>query len=65
MNGQTHKFSGNIGEISSFGKEGLLEKTWELLDKMAKSVPIDEPYKHPRASEWDNMVAIVLDSGCI
>eukprot|EP00008_Paramoeba_atlantica_P006552 CAMPEP_0201476042 /NCGR_PEP_ID=MMETSP0151_2-20130828/1338_1 /ASSEMBLY_ACC=CAM_ASM_000257 /TAXON_ID=200890 /ORGANISM="Paramoeba atlantica, Strain 621/1 / CCAP 1560/9" /LENGTH=487 /DNA_ID=CAMNT_0047856307 /DNA_START=67 /DNA_END=1530 /DNA_ORIENTATION=- len=54
LTGKQFEFSGNIGTLDIFGKEGLLEKVWDRLDKLAFSVPIEDPYLSPNAAEWDN-----------
>ena len=38
---------------------------WQLLDKMAKQVPLEDPWNAPCALEWDKMTAKqLIDQKC-
>eukprot|EP01102_Stenamoeba_stenopodia_P004019 TRINITY_DN1415_c0_g1_i3.p1 TRINITY_DN1415_c0_g1~~TRINITY_DN1415_c0_g1_i3.p1 ORF type:complete len:265 (+),score=51.81 TRINITY_DN1415_c0_g1_i3:36-830(+) len=51
-NGTKSIYSGNISSLNSKDLAEL-EKVVESLDEMSKEVPLEEPYKAPKAAEWD------------
>ena len=57
-NGTKSIYSGNISTLNSKGFAEL-EKVVEKLDELSKEVSLDEPYKAPRAVEWDALTVEV------
>ncbi len=51
--GRTRKYSGVIPRISPMAVLSIMRAQMRL-DRMAKSLPMDEPWNAARADEWDN-----------
>lgn len=64
LDGKRRVFS---GDLSTWNPVAILDyyNMIRTLDKMGREIPLDEPWKAPKASEWDSMtVKEFLDKSC-
>ena len=50
--GRTQKYKGLIPKISPLAVLQIAATQWQV-DRMARTVPLDEPWNAPRAADWD------------
>lgn len=50
--GRIRRYTGLIPKISPMAVLTIAAAQWKI-DRLARSVPVDEPWKAPRAAEWD------------
>ena len=51
--GRVRRYTGLIPKISPMAVLSIAAAQWKI-DRLAKSVPVEEPWKAPRAPEWDS-----------
>jgi monoamine oxidase len=56
LDGKVQRYSGMLPKIDLCSL-GVLGLTIKRLDWMSKQLPIDEPWRHPKAKEWDAQTA--------